>query len=140
NETAGEHFTPRDAIRLLVDLLFASDDEALQSGAVVREAYDPTAGTGGMLSIADEHLRGRNPNATLVGKGQELNDWSYAICKADMIAKGQTAESIRLGDSLADDKFASETFDYCLSNPPYGVDWRASEDAVKSEHERLGFN
>lgn len=139
NETAGEHFTPRDAIRLMVDLLFAGDDDALAEPGIVRTVYDPTAGTGGMLSVAEEHLvgtadaPGRNPEARLRLYGQEINDQSYAICKSDMIAKGQDASNIRLGDTLAEDLFAGQTFDYCLSNPPYGVDWKASQEAVK-EH------
>jgi type I restriction enzyme M protein len=140
NETAGEHFTPRDAIRLMVELLFALDDEALATPGVVRTAYDPTAGTGGMLSVADEHLRKLNPDARLVLHGQELNDQSYAICKADMIAKGQDASNIRSGDTLAEDHFAGKTFDYCLSNPPYGSDWRAAEKQVKAERARDGEN
>lgn len=140
NETAGEHFTPRDAIRLMVELLFALDDEALAAPGVVRTAYDPTAGTGGMLSVADEHLRKLNPDARLVLHGQELNDQSYAICKADMIAKGQDASNIRSGDTLAEDHFAGKTFDYCLSNPPYGSDWKAAEKQVKAERARDGEN
>ncbi|MBI4941417.1 class I SAM-dependent DNA methyltransferase [Kineosporia sp. R_H_3] len=144
NETAGEHFTPRDAIRLMVDLLFAGDDKALSEKGIVRTVYDPTAGTGGMLSVAEEHLvgtseaPGRNPDARLRLYGQEINDQSYAICKSDMIAKGQDALNIKLGDTLAEDLFAGTTFDYCLSNPPYGVDWKASEKAVKAEVARAG--
>lgn len=136
NETAGEHFTPRDAIRLAVDLVFAKDADALTEKGVVRTVYDPTAGTGGMLSVADEHLKSRNPDARLTLFGQEINDQSYAICKSDMIAKGQNPANIRLGDTLADDQFDGRTFDYCLSNPPYGVDWKASEEAVKAERAR----
>ncbi len=138
NEEAGEHFTPRDAIRLMVDLLFAEDNAALLEPGVVRSVYDPTAGTGGMLSVAEEHLLAQNPDARLRLYGQELNDQSYAICKSDMIAKGQDASNIRLGDTLADDQFAGKTFDYCLSNPPYGVDWKASEESVKAERARTG--
>jgi type I restriction enzyme M protein len=142
NETAGEHFTPRDAIRLMVDLLFAGDDEALSEKGAVRTVYDPTAGTGGMLSVAEEHLIGTpdnpglNPDARLRLYGQEINDQSYAICKSDMIVKGQDAANIKLGDTLAQDLFAGKTFDYCLSNPPYGVDWKASEKKVKAEAAR----
>lgn len=144
NETAGEHFTPRDAIRLMVDLLFAGDDQALSEKHAVRSVYDPTAGTGGMLSLAEEHLIGTpehpglNPDARLQLYGQEINDQSYAICKSDMIVRNQDASNIRLGDTLADDLFAGRTFDYCLSNPPYGVDWKASERAVKDEVARAG--
>ena len=144
NETAGEHFTPRDAIRLMVDLLFATDDEALTEAGVVRSIYDPTAGTGGMLSVAEDHLVGTpehpglNPDARLRLYGQEINDQSYAICKSDMIAKGQDASNIRLGDTLANDLFAGQTFDYCLSNPPYGVDWKASQEAIKAHVQDAG--
>lgn len=133
NEDAGEHYTPRDAIRLLVDLLFAEDSAALLEAGTVRTLYDPTAGTGGMLSVGEERLLERNPKARLRLYGQELNDQSYAICKSDMIAKGQDATNIQLGDTLAEDKFADKTFDFCLSNPPYGFDWKASEAAVKAE-------
>lgn len=133
NEEAGEHFTPRDAIRLIVDLLFASDDDVLAEGSVVRSVYDPTAGTGGMLSVAEERLHEMNPASQLTLYGQEINDQSYAICKSDMIAKGQRVTNIQLGDTLAEDLFAGRTFDYCLSNPPYGVDWKASEQSIKAE-------
>ncbi|WP_296604648.1 N-6 DNA methylase [Nocardioides sp.] len=138
NETAGEHFTPRDAIRLAVDLVFAEDGDALTEKGVVRTVYDPTVGTGGFLSVADEHLKSRNPDARLTLFGQEINDQSYAICKSDMIAKGQDPANIKLGDTLAEDLFAGRTFDYCLSNPPYGVDWKASHEDVVAEYERAG--
>jgi type I restriction enzyme M protein len=143
NEEAGEHYTPRDAIRLMVDLLFAEDTSALLEPGVVRSIYDPTAGTGGMLSVAEERLLERNPKARLALYGQEINDQSYAICKSDMIAKGQDATNIQLADTLADDKFAGRTFDFCMSNPPYGVDWKASQESVKAEaaqfpHGRFG--
>ena len=133
NEEAGEHYTPRDAIRLIVDLLFAEDSKALLEPGTVRTIYDPTAGTGGMLSVAEARLLERNPDARLRLYGQEINDQSYAICKSDMIAKGQDTENIRLGDTLEDDKFWDRTFDFCMSNPPYGVDWKASKDAVHKE-------
>lgn len=133
NEEAGEHYTPRDAIRLMVDLLFAEENTTLLEPGVVRSIYDPTAGTGGMLSVAEERLLERNPNARLALYGQEINDQSYAICKSDMLAKGQDATNIQLGDTLIDDKFAGRTFDFCMSNPPYGVDWKAAQESVKSE-------
>ncbi|MCE7885839.1 MAG: SAM-dependent DNA methyltransferase, partial [Actinobacteria bacterium ATB1] len=133
NEEAGEHYTPRDAIRLMVDLLFAEDNEALLEPGTVRTIYDPTAGTGGMLSVAEERLLERNKDARLRLYGQEINDQSYAICKSDMIAKGQEAGNIKLGDTLADDLFFDRTFDFCMSNPPYGVDWKASQESVKKE-------
>lgn len=133
NEEAGEHYTPRDAIKLMVDLLFAEDNEALLEPGSVRTIYDPTAGTGGMLSVAEERLLERNPSARLRLYGQEINDQSYAICKSDMIAKGQDVDNIRLGDTLSDDQFFDRTFDFCMSNPPYGVDWKSSADEVKKE-------
>ncbi|MGJ7442197.1 type I restriction-modification system subunit M [Aquipuribacter sp. MA13-6] len=138
NEEAGEHYTPRDAIRLMVDLLFAEEQEGLLEPGTVRSIYDPTAGTGGMLSVAEERLLDRNPDARLRLYGQEINDQSYAICKSDMIAKGQDASNIRLGDTLAEDLFTGRTFDFCMSNPPYGVDWKASEKLVKTERTRDG--
>lgn len=144
NEAPGEHFTPRDAIRLLVDLVFAGDDEALSIPGTIRSIYDPTVGTGGMLSIAEEHLIGNsekpglNPQAQLRLYGQEVNDHSYAVCKSDLLIKGYDSSNIQLGDTLADDKFAGQTFDYCMSNPPYGNDWKASQEAVLSELTELG--
>ncbi|HEY8588727.1 MAG TPA: class I SAM-dependent DNA methyltransferase [Naasia sp.] len=140
NETAGEHFTPREVIRLMVSLLFIADDEALSEKGVVRSIYDPTAGTGGMLSVADEYLLEHNPDARLVMYGQEVNGESYAICKADLVIKGQDINHIVLGDTLTDDGLPGETFDYCLSNPPFGVDWNKQKPAVLKEHEQQGFN
>ncbi|MEU6661790.1 class I SAM-dependent DNA methyltransferase [Streptomyces sp. NPDC046821] len=140
NEEAGEHYTPRDAIRLMVDLLFAEENEALLEPGTIRTIYDPTAGTGGMLSVAEERLLERNPQARLRLYGQEINDLSYAICKSDMIGKGQDVGNIRLGDTLADDQFFDKTFDFCMSNPPYGMDWKASETAVKEEWKKGGPN
>lgn len=139
NETAGEHYTPREVIRLMVDLLFTVDDAALTKAGTVRTIYDPTAGTGGMLSIAGEHLRQLNPNSRLVMHGQELNAESYAICKADMLIKGQDVGNIALGNTLSDDHHAGKDFDYMLSNPPYGVEWKKVEKDVKKEHEQRGY-
>ncbi|HSU15401.1 class I SAM-dependent DNA methyltransferase [Longimicrobium sp.] len=140
NETAGEHFTPREVIRLMVNLLFAEDDEALNKHGVVRTLYDPTAGTGGMLSVADEYLVEHNPTARLVMHGQELNAESYAICKADMLIKGQDVSNIVLGNTLADDGARGMHFDYMLSNPPFGVEWKKIEKTVREEHKRDGYN
>jgi len=141
NETAGEHFTPREVIRLMVNLIFAEDDEVLSAGKhVVRTLYDPTAGTGGMLSIADEYLREHNPNAKLTVYGQELNPESYAICKADMLIKGQAVENIVFGNTLSDDGQVHQKFDYMLSNPPFGVEWKKVEKEVRKEFESQGFN
>ena len=141
NETAGEHFTPREVIRLMVNLLFIEDDDVLTPGnAVVRTIYDPTAGTGGMLSVAGEYLQEHNPQARLTMYGQELNDESYAICKADMLIKGQDVGNIVAGNTLSEDGHASRKFDYMLSNPPFGVEWKKVEKAVRQEHEQKGFD
>lgn len=140
NETAGEHFTPREVIRLMVNLLFIEDDDVLTPGnAVVRTLYDPTAGTGGMLSIAGEYLAEHNPQARLTLYGQELNDESYAICKADMLIKGQDVANIVAGNTLSEDGHANAKFDYMLSNPPFGVEWKKVEKAVRDEHLQKGF-
>ena len=139
NETAGDHFTPREVIRLMVDLLFAEDTDQLAKPGIVRTIYDPTAGTGGMLSIAEEHLREQNPTSKLTIHGQELNPESYAICKADMLIKGQDVTSIAFGNTLSDDGHPGKTFDYMLANPPFGVDWKKVEKEVRREHEQMGF-
>ncbi|PLD54248.1 restriction endonuclease subunit M [Klebsiella pneumoniae] len=140
NETAGEHFTPRDIVRLTTSLVFASDNEALTKPGVVRSIYDPTAGTGGFLSCGMEYLHELNPAARLATFGQELNPESYAICKADMLIKGQDISHIKLGNTLSDDQLPFERFDYCLSNPPFGVDWKKVEKQVSDEHQRKGFD
>jgi type I restriction enzyme M protein len=140
NETAGDHYTPREVIALMVQLLFALDDDALAKSGVVRSIYDPTAGTGGMLSVADEHLRKMNPGIQLSLYGQDYNDASYAICKADMVIKGQDVDNIALGDTLTEDAFDDKKFDYGLSNPPFGVDWKDQRTYVDDEHAKLGFN
>jgi type I restriction enzyme M protein len=140
NETAGEHFTPREVIRLMVNLLFIEDDEALTKPGVVRSLYDPTAGTGGMLSVAGEHLASLNPDARLVMYGQELNAESYAICKADMLIKGQDIANIIFGNTLSADGLPGKHFDYGLSNPPFGVEWKKIEREIRKEAEEQGFN
>ncbi len=140
NETAGEHFTPREVIRLMVNLLFIEDDEALTKPGVVRSLYDPTAGTGGMLSVAGEHLTGLNPKARLVMYGQELNPESYAICKADMLIKGQDIANIIFGNTLSNDGLPGRHFDYALSNPPFGVEWKKIEKEIRKEAEQQGYN
>jgi len=139
NETAGEHFTPREVIRLMVNLIFIEDDDALTQPGIVRSLYDPTAGTGGMLSIAEEHLVSHNPTARLVLSGQELNPESYAICKADMLIKGQDINKVRFGNTLSDDQLAEEKYDYMLSNPPFGVEWKKIQKEVEAEHKAMGF-
>lgn len=138
NETSGDHYTPRDAIRLLVDLLFAEEDAGLSEAGIVRSLYDPTAGTGGMLSLAEEHLLAQNPDARLSLYGQEYNPQSYAICKSDMIAKGNDPTNIVFGNTLTDDAFRGRQFDFCMSNPPYGVDWKQYAKAVNSERASAG--
>jgi type I restriction enzyme M protein len=140
NETAGEHFTPREVIRLMVNLLFIEDDAALSKPGIVRSLYDPTAGTGGMLSVAGEHLTGQSPGARLVMYGQELNPESYAICKADMLIKGQDIANIIFGNTLSADGLPGKHFDYMLSNPPFGVEWKKIEKEVRKEAEQLGHN
>lgn len=140
NETAGEHFTPREVIRLMVNLLFIEDDDALTNPGIVRSLYDPTAGTGGMLSVAEDHLSGQNPDARLVMYGQELNGESYAICKADMLIKGQDISQIIHGNTLSDDGLPGKQFDYMLSNPPFGVEWKKIKKEIVKEHEQDGFN
>src|SRR5690606_22207337 len=119
-------------------LLFAEDDEALHQPGVVRTMYDPACGTGGMLSVAEEHLSRLNPQARLKVFGQELNAESYAICKADMLIKGQDANNIKFGNSFSDDGLPELKADYLISNPPFGVDWTKAEKAVRDEHEQRG--
>lgn len=139
NETAGEHFTPRDVIRLMVDLLFIEDDAVLRKAGVVRTLYDPACGTGGMLSVAEEYLRELNPAAQLVVFGQELNDESFAICKSDMMIKGQNPANIARGNSFSEDGHVGKKFDYMLSNPPFGVEWKKVQKEIEDEHETQGY-
>lgn len=138
NETSGDHYTPRDAIRLLVDLLFAEQDAGLTEAGIVRSLYDPTAGTGGMLALAEEHLLQQNPDAKLTLFGQEYNPQSYAICKSDLIAKGHDATNIAFGNTLTDDAFVGRRFDFSMSNPPYGVDWKQYAKAITKERDEAG--
>ena len=139
NETAGEHFTPRDIVRLTTALVFMEDDEALTTPGIVRTIYDPTAGTGGFLSAGMEYVNELNPNAVMRAYGQELNPESYAICKADMLIKGQDVNNIKLGNTLSGDQLYSQKFDYMLSNPPFGVDWKKIEKDVETEQKEKGF-
>lgn len=140
NETAGEHFTPGEVVRLMANLVLFDDRDALKQIGVVRSLYDPTTGTGGMLSIAAERLAELNPTARLVLYGQELNPESYAICKADMLIKGQDVANIVLGNTLSADGMHGKHFDYMLSNPPFGVEWKKIEKEVRKEAEQLGYN
>ena len=139
NETAGEHFTPREVIRLMVNLLFIEDSELLTKPGIVKTLYDPACGTGGMLSVAEDHLRKLNPQARLEVFGQELNDETYAICRSDMMLKGQDASRIYSGNSFDHDGLPAEHFDYMLANPPFGVEWKKVEDAVKKEAQTKGL-
>jgi len=139
NETAGEHFTPREVIRLMVNLLFSEDDKALSGAKPVRTLYDPACGTGGMLTIAQEYLRELNPEAVLQVYGQELNPETWAIARSDFLIQEQDPEHIVLGNSLTDtDGFAREKFDYMLANPPFGVDWGKYKTAIENERDALG--
>ncbi|ETA05624.1 class I SAM-dependent DNA methyltransferase [Gordonia alkanivorans] len=139
NAAAGDHFTPREVIALMVDVLFATADDALTKPGTVRTIYDPAAGTGGMLSTAYDHLLQMNHKARPVLYGQEINSRSYAMCKSDMIIKGQDVDNIYLGDTLTDDNFRGRHFDYLLSNPPFGVDWKTQQRAVDEEYRVRGF-
>jgi type I restriction enzyme M protein len=149
NETAGEHFTPREVIRLMVNLLFIEDDDILSKPGAKATLFDPACGTGGMLSVAEDFVRSHNPQATLAVYGQELNSESYAICRSDMMLKGQSASNIKVGNSLKaydpedpgdqGDQHPNERFDYLLANPPFGVEWKKVADSVKHEHDTKGF-
>lgn len=140
NETAGEHFTPRDIVQLTTGLVFSNDDEALTKAGIIRTIYDPTAGTGGFLSSGMEYVHELNPDARTIAYGQELNPESYAICKGDMLIKGQNVSNIKLGNTLSNDQLVTEKFDYMLSNPPFGVDWKRIETEIKDEHTDKGWN
>jgi type I restriction enzyme M protein len=141
NETAGEHFTPREVIRLMVNLLFIDDDDdVLTKPGTVKTLCDPACGTGGMLSVAEDHLRALNPQARLEVFGQELNAETYAICRSDMMLKGQDASHITYGNSFSEDHHEGERFDYLLANPPFGVEWKKIADEVKKEAETQGFH
>lgn len=136
---AGEQYTPRDAIKLMVNILLDPDDEALSVPGTVRTFYDPTAGTGGILSVGEEHIRELNPRASVRLVGQELEDETYAICKADMLIRGQDPANIALGDTLEQDKHEGKYFDYIAANPPYGVEWKPAKEAVEAEHKKKGY-
>ena len=146
NETAGEHFTPREVIRLMINLLFLNDRDILTKKGITKTMFDCCAGTGGMLSVAEEYLHELNPDARLEVFGQELNPESYAICKSDMMIKGQNPANIAKGNSLKSkdetklkgDQFINQKFDYLITNPPFGVKWKKVEKEVKDEHEELG--
>ncbi|MBV1884531.1 MAG: type I restriction-modification system subunit M [Pseudomonadales bacterium] len=140
NETAGEHFTPRDIVRLTTSLVFMEDDDALSKEGIIRTIYDPTAGTGGFLSSGMEYLFEHNPDGVMKAFGQELNPESYAICKADMLIKGQDVSNIKLGNTLSNDQLYADKYDYMLSNPPFGVDWKKIEKGIKDENSVKGYD
>ncbi|MDQ7778082.1 MAG: class I SAM-dependent DNA methyltransferase [Planctomycetota bacterium] len=139
NEEAGDHFTPREVIRLMVNLLFLPDGEVLTKKGIVKTLFDPACGTGGMLSVAEDYLRELNPDASLKVFGQDYNAQAYAICGSDMLIKGQSLDNIRFGNSFTEDHHAGKRFDYMLANPPFGVEWKPEEDAIRKEHEEQGF-
>ena len=139
NEEAGDHFTPREVIRLMVNLLFLPDGDVLTTKGIVKTLYDPACGTGGMLSVAEEYVRELNPDARLTVFGQDYNSQAYAICGSDMMIKGHDIDNIHFGDSFTDDHFSAKRFDYMLANPPFGVKWEAEADVIKREHEEHGF-
>jgi type I restriction enzyme M protein len=140
NETAGEHFTPREVIRLMVNLLFIEDEDILTKPGIVKTMYDPACGTGGMLSVAEDHLRALNPAARLEVFGQESLAETYAICRSDMMLKGQDASRIYFGNSFTEDGAHGGHFDYMLANPPFGVDWKKVQQEINAEAETKGFD
>lgn len=137
---AGDHYTPREVVRLMINLLFIEDTDILTKQGITQTLYDSCAGTGGMGSVANEYLKELNPSAHLEFFAQEINEESYAICKADILIKGQSASNIAFGNTLSNDAFKDKKFDYMITNPPYGVEWKPAEKAVKEEYESLGFN
>ncbi|MEQ8689388.1 MAG: N-6 DNA methylase [Pseudomonadales bacterium] len=139
NETAGEHFTPREVIRLIVDLLIANDDAKLTGRGVIRQVYDPACGTGGMLALTEEALNEFNPSIRVELFGQELNAESFAICKSDMLVTGHDPEQIAFGNTLTQDAHQDKKFHYMLCNPPYGVDWKKYQNPIKEEAAEEGF-
>lgn len=138
NEDAGQHYTPREVIQLMVNILFYDDNDVLSGNNVAKTIYDPACGTGGMLSVAEEYLHKLNTSTELMAFGQELNDQTFAICKADMLIKGNNADFIKDGNTLSDDQFQGQTFDYILSNPPFGREWKNEKAKVEAESKR-GF-
>ncbi len=143
NETAGDHFTPREVIRLMVNLLFINDDKLLATPGTVRKLLDPACGTGGMLAESQNYLREHHPDAKLFVYGQDYNKRAYATAASDMLIKqvdhNGTGENIRFGDTFTEDQFSGEKFDYLLANPPFGVDWKKQQKAIEDEHDKLGF-
>jgi len=131
NETSGEHYTPRDVVRLLVALVFSEDKDNLQGEGIVRSIFDPCCGTGGMLSIGKEYIHQNiNEQVELRLLGQELNPQTYSICKSDMLITGEDPDNIRLGSSLSEDRFEGQRFDYMITNPPFGVSWKSEKEFI----------
>lgn len=139
NEEAGDHFTPREVIRLMVNLIFSPDSDILTTKRIVKTLYDPAAGTGGMLSVSEEYVRELNPDARLEVFGQDYNDQAYAVCGSDMMIKNQSLDNIKFGDSFTNDHFPNKKFDYMLANPPFGVEWKPQEDFIRREHQQQGY-
>lgn len=137
NEDAGQHYTPREVIELMVNILFNDDSDILTSN-IAKTIYDPACGTGGMLSVASDYLTRMNNSAELISFGQEINEQTFAICKADMLIKGANADNIKNGNTLSDDQFSGEHFDYIISNPPFGREWKNDKTVVEAEA-KLGF-
>ncbi len=140
NETAGEHYTPREVIRLIVSLLLVNDKDALTGSGVIRQVYDPAAGTGGMLSIAEMEMKALNPRIRVELFGQELNPESFAICKSDMLVTDHNPENIAFGNTLTEDAHKGKSFHYMLSNPPYGVEWKKYQNPIRSEAKEQGMS
>jgi type I restriction enzyme M protein len=143
NETAGDHFTPREVIRLMVNILFINDDDLLTTPGTVRKLLDPACGTGGMLAEAQNYLREHHPAARLYVYGQDYNKRAFATAASDMLIKqvdhNGGGDNIRFGDSFTDDQFPEDRFDYFLTNPPFGVDWKKEQKEIQREHEKLGY-
>ena len=140
NETAGEHFTPREVIRLIVEMLITNDDQKLSRTGIIRQIYDPACGTGGMLTLGEQALKEFNDDIRVELFGQELNPESFGICKSDMLVKGNDPDQIAFGNTLTNDAHRNKSFHYLLSNPPYGVSWKKYEDPIKLESVDMGFS
>jgi len=138
NEDAGQHYTPREVIELMVNILFVGESDLLSGKPILKTIYDPACGTGGMLTVAEEHLRAQNSNAQLICFGQEINAQTYAICKSDILIKGADAQYIKEGNTLSNDLFKDDKFDYIMSNPPFGREWKNEKSAVEAE-QKLGY-
>ena len=133
NEDAGQHYTPREVIRLMINILFSEDRNILAGKNIAKTIYDPACGTGGMLTVAEEYLRELNKDAKLITFGQEINDETYAICKSDILIKGLDAENVKIGNTLSNDQFKDVKFDYIISNPPFGREWKKDKEFIERE-------